>query len=38
MSCEGEKLGMSCFQGSAKAVSLIKAVRPTSVNDLDENG
>lgn len=26
------------LQGSAKAVSLIKAVRPTSVDDLDENG
>lgn len=26
------------FQGSAKAVSLIKAVKPTSVDDQDENG
>ncbi len=28
-----------CYnKGSAKAVSLIKAVKPVSVNDLDENG
>ena len=25
-------------QGCAKAVSLIQAVRPTSVNDIDNNG
>lgn len=37
-SCHSLKTTVVYTQGSSKSISLIKAVRPISVNDFDENG